>query len=259
MGRSVLFNPTTGLPLPLHGMDMLGVSLGQHSGYSLVRMVGRNPDIDTGTVPEDFWGGGGTYTGFPVSTVETITAVSTDATDTGTVTFRGLRSPTATEETTETVTLSGTTPVVSEGTWWRVRDAFYRGASATGFNAGTITLKHSTTTSNLFISIGPGTGQAYAGVFTVPAGKYVQVLSFTAMLRGGATSYIDVAAWVRPSGGSPRLLSPATINAGSQVILDIPGGSTFPAGTDFTIRAIDTTGSNLDAIFRMDLLVGPVP
>lgn len=97
------------------------VSQGKIPGMSIVQKFGRNTDVDSGTLPEDMWGGSSTYTGFPVGgNAERLAFVSTSADDaeagTGarTVTIIGLDGNW--NQQTETVTLNGLTTVYSTGT-----------------------------------------------------------------------------------------------------------------------------------------------
>ncbi len=64
--------------------------VGEHNipNIDYIHKFGRNPDIDTGSF-EAIWNGGGDYTGFNATAEETISVVSTDATDTGTIVSSG--------------------------------------------------------------------------------------------------------------------------------------------------------------------------
>lgn len=48
-------------------------------GRSYVLKFGRNVDIDTATVPEDLWNGGGVYAGFPTGAAEEFEVFSSSA------------------------------------------------------------------------------------------------------------------------------------------------------------------------------------
>lgn len=62
-------------------MDLM-IALGAIEGYTHLRKFGRNTEIDTATDPEDVWGGGGLYTGFPTGAADTVDIVSASADDT---------------------------------------------------------------------------------------------------------------------------------------------------------------------------------
>lgn len=153
------------------------VGAGMIPGVSSINKFGYNSDIDTTTVPEDIWGPGGVYTGFPTGSPETVQVFSSDAADKGTPTagtgartYRiiGLESSTSTEYTYEDLTLDGTTPVVSSKTWYRINRAYVLTAGSTGSNVGTITTRHSTTTSNIFSVLPATLGQTAIACWTVP-------------------------------------------------------------------------------------------
>ena len=40
---------------------IIGVSMRMYPGIDIVDKFGENPDVDSGTIPEDIWEGGGSY------------------------------------------------------------------------------------------------------------------------------------------------------------------------------------------------------
>lgn len=158
-----------------------------------INIQGVNEDVDAGT--EDVVEAGGTYVGQPViptQAAEALNIVSGSANDTAagtgarTVKVEGLNSSGAWAE--ETFTMNGTTPVVSTSTWLRVIRAYIVAAGSGGTNAGAITIKHNTTTANIFCVIKAGRGQAANAVFTVPAGKTAKLTSWSVQAYGGAAA-----------------------------------------------------------------------
>ncbi len=81
-----------------------------YSGYSIDTKFGRNPDVDTGSTPEDMWNGGSDYTGFNATSAETLEVFSADADDQGLLVSSG----TATGGSSTTLIDSGAT-FVSNG------------------------------------------------------------------------------------------------------------------------------------------------
>lgn len=158
---------------------------GDIEGWSPFTKFGRNPDIDTGTAPEDIWNGGGEYTGFPDET-ETLEIFSSSNEDSSgglgarTVTISNLLDENFNEMPNVTVTLNGTTPV-SLGTqsYHRASRMFVETAGALNSNQGTLTLRHTTTTSNVFAVMPTNLNQTQIFAYTVPAGKTLHVPSFS--------------------------------------------------------------------------------
>lgn len=186
-----------------------GIGFGDNVDYYSVLKFGLNPDIDTADAPEDVWAGGGVYSGFPTGSPETVEIFSDDADDTSagagarTVRIFGLKSATSTTYESEDLTLNGVTPVVSTNTWYRVNRATVLTAGATGANEGTLVVRHTTTTTNVFVSILPLYNQSSVCAWTVPYGK-------TAILSGvncnmvrsaGNSGSANGTLRIRPSGG----------------------------------------------------------
>lgn len=229
--------------------EQITLAENKFSGYSIVSKLGKNTDIDTGTVPEDVWDGGGEYTGFPVGSPENLQVLSTSASDTGTLFFLYLSDDQDEEYTLGSVTLSGTTPVDTGISAWRVHTAWYDSGDDTTFNVGDITLRHITTTSNIFIFIPAGRSQSNACVFTIPANHIGYITNINLQVRqgGGAGSAVEGSLWVRTSGSSPRLRQPFAAGQDNSLDRDI---IRFPlaAGTDIAMRVISASTNNTDVV-----------
>lgn len=222
-------------------------------GSEMVNKFGRNPDVDAGT--EDIWNGGATYTGFPTGAPENIVAVSTNAGDTGVVTFLYLPTSNSTEWLTGTVTLNGTNPVNSGISAYRVHTAFYDTGNPVTANLGDITLYHQTTTANVFVNIPIGRSQSNAAAYTVPAGHTGYLVRFFGETVGGTSSNsADFALVVREFGKSPRLRRPHSTNEGDRFDESIFGGIPIPEKSDIKVQAT-VTGSNLKCIGGFDIIL----
>lgn len=152
---------------------------GSFGDIDIIHKFGRNPDVDSGTTPEDIWVTGGLMTWETVA--NTISIVSTSVNDDGspsgtganTITILGCDSSFALIE--ETVTLNGTTPVVTTNSFIRVDRAFIASTGTYhGSNEGIIT---ATINGNTTFTMEVDTGQTELGRFTVPVGKVALVLS----------------------------------------------------------------------------------
>lgn len=237
------------------------IAEGRIEGYSIVNKFGRNTDISTGTVPEGVWGGGGTYTGWATA-AETIQVLSSSANDTAagsgarTIRVTGLDANYNVQN--ETLTLNGTTPVTSTNTFIRVHTAQITtsGSSNTAFNAGTITVRQSTTTANVFLSMAIGTNQTNCSAYTVPAGYTGYMRHITGAIRGGSNANMNGAVYVKANGtAAPRLRRPFTINS-SFVLFDvIYGGLVFTEKTDIILRITACSGNSIEVVGGYDLIL----
>lgn len=84
---------------------LLDVARLKYDNYRIGTKFGRNPDIDTGSGPEDVWNGGGVYTGFNATANENLECFSSSASDSGTLVSSG----TATGGSSTTLVDSGAT------------------------------------------------------------------------------------------------------------------------------------------------------
>lgn len=113
-----------------------------------VVLHGHNTDVDTGTLPEGLWKVGGSYNW--VTTASVLSIVSSSANDvaagTGgrTLIIQGL--DVNYKEISETVTLTGATPVLTTQQFLRINQATIASAGTGQTNAGNITITHGGTT-----------------------------------------------------------------------------------------------------------------
>lgn len=230
------------------------VALGRFTDRDFINKQGKAV-VSTGSLPADIWGGGGTYTGFPTGAAEEFVVVCSSASDYGSgqaVTFSYLEDSTSEEYQSATVVLTGaTTNTGITGT--RAHTMRFNNGSTT-FNVGTITLRHITTTTNVFLVMATGTSQTNAMVYTVPAKYTAVVMSEYASIRGGNNTNVDGSLWVRTSGGSPRLRRPFTI--GPNAPWSPPASYvTFGAGSDIVARVTATSGNNIDLTYIMNIKI----
>ena len=135
--------------------------------YVLTHKFGINRDIDTVSVPEDVWEGGGEYP-FP-SAAGVVVVYSDSASDNGTGTgahglvLEGLDANY--NVLSETIELQGTTTVTAVGSYIRTFRAYVTSAGATEVNEGLITVETDNVTTAL---IGSAMGQTLMCVYTTP-------------------------------------------------------------------------------------------
>ena len=233
----------------------IAIARGLFQGYSIVQKFGRNPDIDTGTIPEDIWNGGGVFTGFPTGAPEEFQVFSSSASDTGVLTFTYLPLITSEAYVTATVTLQGTTVVNTGVTGYRMHTANYNAGTDTTFNVGTITMRHRTTTANIFCSMPIGRSQTNVAAYTVPYGSTAYIHRFFCRVIGSATGIVDGALWVRGYGMSPRLRRPFT-SATADAFEEVPyGGIAISQQSDVIVRVSNVSANNLDVIAGYDMIL----
>jgi hypothetical protein len=233
----------------------IAISRGLFEGYSIVQKFGRNGDIDTATVPEDIWNGGGAYAGFPTGAPEEFQVFSSSASDTGVLTFTYLPTTTSTAYLTATVTLNGTTPVNTGVTGYRMHTAQYNTGASTTFNVGTITIRHRTTTANIFCVMPIGRSQTNVAAYTVPFGYTAYIKRLFCRVIGATTGTVDGALWIRGTGMSPRLRRPFT-SATADAFEELPyGGIAVSAQSDIQVRISSSSANNLDVIAGYDIIL----
>jgi len=235
------------------------LAAGQFTGISIVNKFGVNNDVDTGSIPEDMWRGGGIYPGFPLTTLETVSVSSASANDaaagTGarTVLITGLNGDYAVQS--ETVTLNGVTPVASVNTFRRVHTARDVTAGSGGVNAGIITATHTTTTANIFFAMPVGFNQTQVGGYTVPAGYTAYLRHIEAGILGTTSNSASIALWIRQFGDAARMRRPFGCGVGFFYSSNIYGGLSLPEKTDIIPRVTAVTANNTDLFCSYDLVL----
>ena len=215
------------------------VGLGRYQNITKIDKFGRNPDIDTGTVPEDVWTVGGVYTGF-VDAAEEFQIVLSNAADIGgIVTFNYLESTTSTAYKTAEITTTGLTTNTGI-TGLRSNRMSINLAQSTA-NAGLVTLRHRTTTANVFNRIEILKGQSELSAFTVPANNKAQIRNLVARLSNKQDAVVDIDLYIKELGKSPRLISEGTASQNSTLIANPFGGFTIEGFADFVVRVTSTT------------------
>ena len=137
--------------------------------FDPIHKFGTNPDIDTGSDPEDIWAAGGLYV-FP-SAADTTTIVSDSADDDGdpvgtgarTVLIQGLDS--SWNRQSETVTLNGTSAVTLANEYLRVNGVIVASAGSGETNAGELIIAVDGTTVAVVVA---GFSQTRQAVYSVP-------------------------------------------------------------------------------------------
>ena len=230
-------------------------------GYSVINKFGLNPAVSSGSVPEDIWGGGGVYTGFPTED-ELVTVVSDNANDTllgsGARTVRIYGLGTGGVEQNEDIDLAGLTLVDSVNTYTRVFRMYViasGGSSNAAFNAGDIICAHKTTTANIFADILTGQGQSQTAAYTIPAGKtgYLELVEVT--VSRANTVVIEGGLYIKENGLSPRIRRTFSLSNVTEHQDRPYGGLRLPALTDITIRITSCSANNVSIYGLFDIVL----
>lgn len=238
------------------------VALGNVPNYSIESKYGQNPDIDTGTEPEDIWSNGGNYTGQPIGgSAETITITSSSNNDTSagtgarTVKLYGLDGNFDLQE--ETVTLNGTAGVTTVNTWRRMYLMEVLTAGSTGANQGTITARHTTTTSNIFATIQSGINQSAVSAITVPSGytMYIVKAAIEIARANGSAGSATVSIRTRKEGEVYRAIRYKTITTNFSYDNRYEGAIILEEKTDFKFRVEQVSDNNTEASAEFEYIL----
>jgi hypothetical protein len=236
----------------------LQVSRGQITWHKLLFKFGNNNDIN-GSL-ETVWSGGGLYVYPTAATVMTVSSSSANDTSGGTgartVLVSGLDADY--NEISETVTLSGQTPVNTVKSYLRMFRAFVVTAGSGGTAAGTIYVGVGTVTAGVpatvYAEIVLGDNQTTMALWTVPAGytAYISAGTFSASSNNVA-QYILGKFMFRPVGGVFRNAADITVNSNVfRYEWDYP--LALPEKTDLEARAIALSGTNFYVTASFELI-----
>lgn len=155
----------------------------------------------------------------------------------------------------EDLTLNGTSGVTSVNTYRRVYRAFILTAGSGNTNVGTLTIRHTTTTGNVFSVIPIGYGQALLTAYTIPAGYTGYMRRYIISMLDTTSNQAAIAIWRRDNGGAVRLTRPLLVNTSSPTVIDVYGGVRFSEKCDLIFRALSVLNTNADISVQYDLLL----
>lgn len=204
---------------------------------------GFTPLIASGNVTQDLWTTAGAYTGFPASAAAAELVLA--GADTGTVYYSYLESETSTDY------VFGSKAVAGIGTYalghniWRCNFMFFVASSTTVFNVGTMTIRHTATPANIFVTILAGYSQSYCAAYTVPYQSAIYFDRINGGMKGSASGTLDGFYYYRAYGESPRLRFPFELQFGSLYFDDVDYLIKIPARTDIMPRIVTSSTNNL--------------
>ena len=267
-GSPIVIDPALGGTIPgiLKGLlSVAGLTIGQKidlglfPGVSTVHKSGKNFDVDTATLPESVWNGGGFYTGFPLTHTTTVEAVSSSASDVGVLTVIYLETENSTDYTTATIPVNGTTPQTSGFNVYRIHSASYASTVNIGtrLNVGTITVRSSANPLTVFIAMPIGGNQSYMSGYTIPKGKKGYIMPTKWRAGGTAGGQIECVMFIRPKGGALRFRRNCTATVGAPVTDEFDGFIVAEEGTDIMPTIKLATANNLTAEASYDIILLP--
>lgn len=230
----------------IHYNDIDAISEGLFKGYSWVNRFGRNLNISTAG-NEDICEQGGLYSGFPMGDPEEFVIELDNPADIGCyVQFRYLADFTSE---TYTIVKIQTTGLTTNTGHFGVRAPRAKHDNGSTFNTGNITIRHITTTANVFCVIPAGLGQTRIAGDTIPFNGFGLVKNIVCELYKNQTTNVIGALWVRKLGESPVLLREFTAtNENASIDYMKYGGIELSGWHDFIIR-IDQCSSNNTSVF----------
>lgn len=241
----------------------IAAGLGLRAGTSTELKFGRNPDIDTASLFEAIWNGGGRYTGqdLTLGTATTLSitssSVNDDAGGTGALTMDLFGLDEDGVEQTETVILNGTVGVSSALQYWRMNRMIVRTSGSLGWNDGEITAVHLTDALQIFAVMPANYNQTMIAAYTIPLAKTGWLFSWFAGLAGKTQANCNVRLRMRPSGEVFQVKEEFSITgAGSSYVqreFSLPKGP-FSALTDIFVEA-DTDSNNTGVAAGFDILM----
>lgn len=225
----------------------LNIARGLVKDATPVHILGYNPDIDTGTDPETIWSYGGVYPWTTLSVANNIHIVSSNTNDVATLTIYGLDDNY--EEISESITMNGTTPVVTTKKYLRINDAVY---NDTVPNDGDILFRYANTSGVVVDEIRAGYGQNTTGIYTIPDGKTGYLLFGDASCN--LNKELTIVFRIKLHDSSFRVAHIAELsNGGYSYKFPVP--SQIPAKTDLEVYAINATDNNIRVACNFDILL----
>lgn len=243
-------------------LDPISRAIASVPGVETADKFGRINDVDTGTTPEDIWNGQGLYTGQPEDrNAERLELFSSDAADdfgtgTGAWTVRLFGEDALGNSQTEDVNLDGVTGVLTNLSYARMPRMRVIAAGTGRVNAGQITARQQTTTSNVMVVMPIGTNRTAICAASVPLGKTAVLLSYKpTAARGVGTGYAGVRLLTR----EPGLLFEARDFLDCPIQSAIPpidlGGIVLPELSDFKAQVFEVSDSNTAVSCRINYVL----
>ncbi len=219
---------------------------------------GRNPDVDTGSVPEDVWAYGGEYVWATASGTLSLHSSSNQDTATGTnirsVHLQGLDENYAYQ--TATASLNGAASASASGSWTRLFRARAHTGGSNHVLAGNFTVTHSNTGTPIAY-IAAGGIQTNLALYTVPDGVTAQMLEWNLAAIGGAGAEVYAQLECKAATGDIwRVLSNKDFVTRAPYRINFkPHGLKISPKTDVRVRVYSVGANNIQIDSQFNLLL----
>jgi hypothetical protein len=238
---------------------LLEVAKGKIPGHSLIEKFGGNHQIDTNTVPESIWNGGGLYTGFSCVAAQTVDVTSTSTDDDvagiGALTVRLEGLDGSYVPVSEDVTLTGLTIATTNATFLRLDRAFVLTAGSTGWNVGDIEMSQ-TTSGFKMVDLPAERGQTHIAPYTVPAGISAIAVGGMCTLNDAQDTSAQIDIYVRELGGVFHSKYPFGISRpGGPVHIQNLAHLLIPEKSDIDVRCVATSSANTQITMVLNYLL----
>jgi hypothetical protein len=211
----------------------LQIARGQITGHSTVNIYGYGAAVTTSTIPA--WENATAYT-FPAAatTMNLVSTVNTGGDKTGTtILVQGLDANYAAIS--ETLTLNGTTVVVTTKSYLRINSILVSSVTSAAAPTGVITLKDLTNTTT-YAQISAGFGRSQMSIYTVPANNtfYLSRIDAWTSANGSSADFVTYSNTTYSSTGVVQFTqqAPFTGNYHSQRVMP----RAFAEKTDIVLR-----------------------
>ena len=239
------------------------VALGNIEEHYVMNKFGENPNIDTGTDPEDVWDYGGIYTFSTTNDIDTIS--SSDAGDNMVITIEGLDENC--NIVVQNATLNGQNKVTLDTPLMRVYRAYNAGSTDIAGDVyiyvdGAITDGVPNTAADVRAMIRNGNNQTLMCIYTVPAGfTALFTAGYVAFSKAVPTSATADFTWrARPVGGVFQVKSKIGLTTTGSSTWDYTYGIpvALPEKTDILIRCEEVSANNISVSGGFDLMLVPI-
>lgn len=237
----------------------LSVNMGLTDFCEFVDKFGENPDIDTGTTPEDIWEFGGSYTYDLNGTAPIVSLVSDSLNDNMNISITGLDINGYKVD--QVVKLSGTTRVALTTPLWRVYQMSNEGVTGEDI-AGTVYCYAGTSpvpaNADIRAIIDNGNNQTLMALYTIPRGKIGFL--FRGELGGSRSANagaIQCAYYSRRFGRVFKIKKRVYVtNQGTSVYIDKrTAPDIIPGLTDIKLRVESVSANNTGVFGTLDIML----